>query len=110
MRFQVSGSSQLCRNRSLIAGYGIKCYLICQDINQLQAHHGGEEAITSNCHIQIAFPPNRLETAEHLAKLIGQNTVVKEQVRTSGNSFWWTQPCIEDAARGPTSAPAAERM
>ena len=58
---------------AFIAGYGIKCYLICQDINQLQAHHGGEEAITSNCHIQIAFPPNRLETAEHLAKLIGQN-------------------------------------
>ena len=72
---------------AFIAGYGIKCYLICQDINQLQAHYGKEEAITSNCHIQTAFPPNRLETAEHLSKLTGQTTVVKQQITTSGNRF-----------------------
>jgi type IV secretion system protein VirD4 len=72
---------------AFIAGYGIKCYLICQDINQLQAQYGKEEAITSNCHIQTAFPPNRLETAEHLSKLTGQATVVKQQVTTSGNRF-----------------------
>jgi len=72
---------------AFIAGYGIKCYLISQDINQLQAHYGREEAITSNCHIQIAFPPNRLETAEHLSKLTGQTTVVKQQITTSGNRF-----------------------
>ncbi len=72
---------------AFIAGYGIKCYLICQDINQLQAHYGREEAITSNCHIQTAFPPNRLETAEHLSKLTGQTTVVKQQITTSGNRF-----------------------
>jgi type IV secretion system protein VirD4 len=72
---------------AFIAGYGIKCYLICQDINQLQAQYGKEEAITSNCHIQTAFPPNRLETAEHLSKLTGQTTVVKQQVTTSGNRF-----------------------
>ena len=70
---------------AFIAGYGIKCYLICQDINQLQAQYGKEEAITSNCHIQTAFPPNRLETAEHLSKLTGQTTIVKQQITTSGN-------------------------
>jgi type IV secretion system protein VirD4 len=72
---------------AFIAGYGIKCYLICQDINQLQMYYGKEEQITSNSHIQLAFPPNRLETAEHLSKLTGQTTVVKEQVTTSGNRF-----------------------
>jgi type IV secretion system protein VirD4 len=72
---------------AFIAGYGIKCYLICQDINQLKSRetgYGHDESITSNCHVQSAFPPNRVETAEHLSKLTGQTTVVKEQITTSG--------------------------
>ena len=69
------------------AGYGIKCYLICQDLNQLKSRetgYGHDESITSNCHVQNAFPPNRVETAEHLARLTGQTTIVKEQITTSG--------------------------
>lgn len=72
---------------SYVAGYGIKFYLICQDINQLKSReegYGPDETITSGCHVQNAFPPNRLETAEHLSKLCGQTTVVKEQITTSG--------------------------
>lgn len=72
---------------AFVAGYGIKCYLICQDINQLKSKetgYGHDESITSNCHIQSAFPPNRVETAEHLSKLTGQTTVAKEQITTSG--------------------------
>ena len=34
-----------------------------------------------------AFAPNRIETAEHLSKLTGQTTVVKEQVTTSGRGW-----------------------
>ena len=70
---------------AFLAGYGIKCYLICQDINQLKSAntgYGPDETITSNCHIQAAFPPNRVETAEYLSKLMGQTTIVKEQVTT----------------------------
>ena len=72
---------------AFVAGYGIKCYLICQDINQLKSRENGygpDESITSNCHVQNAFPPNRMETAEHLSRLTGQSTVVKEQITTSG--------------------------
>lgn len=72
---------------AFVAGYGIKCYLICQDINQLKSRetgYGQDEAITSNCHIQNAYPPNRIETAEHLSRLTGQATVVKESVTVSG--------------------------
>lgn len=72
---------------AFVAGYGIKCYLICQDINQLKSRetgYGQDESITSNCHVQNAYPPNRVETAEHLSKLTGQTTVAKEQVTTSG--------------------------
>lgn len=72
---------------AFVAGYGIKLYLICQDINQLKSKetgYGPDETITSNCHVQNAYPPNRVETAEHLSKLTGQTTVVKEQITTSG--------------------------
>jgi type IV secretion system protein VirD4 len=72
---------------AFVAGYGIKFYLICQDINQLKSRetgYGPDETITSNCHVQNAFPPNRIETAEHLSKLTGTTTVAKEQITTSG--------------------------
>ena len=73
---------------AFLAGYGIKAYLICQDVNQLKSReigYGHDEAITSNSHIQVAFAPNRIETAEHLSKLTGQTTVIKEQISTSGS-------------------------
>jgi type IV secretion system protein VirD4 len=75
---------------AFIAGYGIKCYLISQDINQLKSRetgYGPDETITSNCHVQTAFPPNRLETAEHLSKVTGQTTIIKEQVTQSGRGL-----------------------
>lgn len=75
---------------AFVAGYGLKFYLICQDINQLKSRergYGPDETITSNCHIQNAYPPNRIETAEHLSKLTGQTTIVKEHITTSGKRF-----------------------
>ncbi|SEP42803.1 type IV secretory system conjugative DNA transfer family protein [Nitrosovibrio sp. Nv6] len=72
---------------AFLGGYGIMCYLVCQDINQLKsrdAGYGPDETITSNCHIQNAFPPNRIETAEHLSKLTGQTTILKEQTTRTG--------------------------
>lgn len=71
-----------------LAGFGIKCYLICQDINQLKSRdtgYGHDESITSGCHIQSAFPPNRIETAEYLSKHTGETTVIKEHVTISGH-------------------------
>ncbi len=71
---------------AFMAGYGMKFYLICQDINQLksrQTGYGEDETISSNCHIQNAFPPNRLETAEHLSRLTGQTTIVHEKLTVS---------------------------
>lgn len=75
---------------AFVAGYGLKFYLICQDINQLKSRergYGPDESITSNCHIQNAYPPTRTETAEHLSKLTGQTTIVKEHITTSGKRF-----------------------
>ena len=49
------------RSWYVVAGYEIKCSLISQDIAQLKSRETGyglDETITSNCHIQTAFPPN----------------------------------------------------
>jgi len=84
---------------AFIAGYGIKCYLIVQDIIQLQSPiigYGREESITSNCHIQVAFQPNRIETAEYLSKLTGVTTVSKEQITSSGPRI---NPFLEQVSR-----------
>ena len=68
------------------AGYGMKFYLICQDITQLKSRetgYGPDELISSNCHIQNFYPPNRQDTAEHISKLCGQTTVLKHNVTVS---------------------------
>jgi type IV secretion system protein VirD4 len=70
-----------------MAGYGIKSYLITQDVAQLQAAYGGAnstETIMANCHVQVAYAPNKLETMELLSKLAGQATVRTEQRSYSG--------------------------
>jgi type IV secretion system protein VirD4 len=72
---------------AFIAGYGIKAYLIMQDISQLRAAYGAEESILSNCHIRIAYAPNKPETAEWLSKMTGTTTVTVEDVSTSGQRF-----------------------
>jgi type IV secretion system protein VirD4 len=57
------------------AGYGLKAYLIAQDLTQLQAAYGRDDSIVSNCHVRIASAPNRIETAELLSKMAGSMTV-----------------------------------
>jgi type IV secretion system protein VirD4 len=70
-----------------IAGYGIKAYLIMQDIAQLWGAYGRDECIISNCHVRVAYAPNKVETAEWLARMVGTSTVVKEDITTSGGRF-----------------------
>lgn len=70
-----------------IAGYGIKAYLIAQDVAQLWAAYGRDETILSNCHGRVAYAPNKVETGEWLSKQAGTATVVKEDISTSGRRF-----------------------
>jgi len=75
---------------AFIAGYGIKAYIVCQDMAQLKSRetgYGPDETITANCHVRIAFAPNRLETAEWLSGMSGTMTVIKEDYTTSGARF-----------------------
>jgi type IV secretion system protein VirD4 len=70
---------------AFIAGYGLKALLIVQDLSQLFAAYGKDESIISNCHIRVAYAPNKVETAELLSKMAGQATVSHTQRQYSGN-------------------------
>lgn len=72
---------------SYMAGYGLKAYLITQDIRQIVDAYGNNESIVSNCHVRIAFAPNQYETAELLSKMTGITTVPKASYSFSGSRF-----------------------
>ena len=64
-----------------MAGYGLKACIIIQDLAQLQDAYGRNESIVSNCHVRVAYAPNKIETAEVLSKMSGISTVT--QIKTS---------------------------
>lgn len=70
-----------------IAGYGIKAVLIMQDISQLHLAYTRDESILSNCHVRVAFAPNKIETARWVSDSCGVTTVITEHITTSGNRF-----------------------
>jgi len=72
---------------AFIAGYGLKAYLIIQDISQLWTAYGKDESIFSNCHVRVAYAPNKIETAELLSKMTGTATIVKESFSYSGSKY-----------------------
>ena len=72
------------RALAFMAGYGIKAYIIVQDLAQLQSAYGKEESIMSNCHLRIAYAPNKIETAQVLSKMTGEATVIQKKTSISG--------------------------
>jgi type IV secretion system protein VirD4 len=69
---------------SYMAGYGLKAYLITQDIRQIVDAYGPNESIVSNCHVRVAFTPNQFETADLLSKMTGTQTIQKATYNFSG--------------------------
>jgi Type IV secretory system Conjugative DNA transfer len=64
----------------LQASFSVRRWILDQVLPDQPGHHqlksretgyGPDETITSNCHAQCEFLPNRLQTAEHLSKLTG---------------------------------------
>ena len=70
---------------SYMAGFGLKAYLITQDIRQIVDEYGPNESIVSNCQVRVAFAPNQYETAELLSKMAGVQTIKKASFTFSGS-------------------------
>lgn len=69
-----------------VAGYGIKAYLIVQDLEQLFGVYGQNESIMSNCQVRVAYAPNKQATAKLLSEMTGTSTKLKESVTKSGKT------------------------
>jgi type IV secretion system protein VirD4 len=69
---------------SYTRSFGIKFYLITQDLNQLYKAYTKEESFSSNCAIRIAYAPNKVETAELLSKMSGTTTAEMTTESISG--------------------------
>jgi type IV secretion system protein VirD4 len=72
---------------SLVAGYGIRCCVVAQDLVQIKSIYGPYESITSNCDTRVAFTPNNPETSRALSGMTGLTTVKREQRSRSSNGY-----------------------
>ncbi|SOD98574.1 type IV secretory system conjugative DNA transfer family protein [Caenispirillum bisanense] len=95
-----------------MAGYGIKAFLIVQDLAQLNEAYGRDEAVTGNCHVRIAFAPNKIETAKALSDLAGKATIVQHRRSRSGRvgEIGSVSDSLQETARPLLTADEAMRL
>jgi type IV secretion system protein VirD4 len=72
---------------AVLASYGVKTFLVAQDLEQIYEKYGVHESITSTCDVQTYFAPNKYATAEWISKRIGPRTVHREQRTYTGPRF-----------------------
>src|SRR5437870_3477924 len=68
-----------------LPGYGIRAYLIVQDLAQLAQTYGRDESIISNCHVRVAYTANKVETAKVISEMAGTMTVHREARTYTGS-------------------------
>jgi type IV secretion system protein VirD4 len=87
---------------SYLAGYGITCLIAIQDITQLRSEktgYGADEEFTAACHIKMAYPPNRPETAQYISSLLGMTTVLREQPTLRPSGFGRSSITLQEVQR-----------
>jgi type IV secretion system protein VirD4 len=72
-----------------IAGYGIRCTLIFQNLKQVEAAYGRDQSLIETCETLLALTPNRddLQTAKYLSDLAGDTTVVERHRSWGGKRY-----------------------
>lgn len=71
---------------SFIAGYGLKAFLICQGMPQINSIYGKDNHVLMNIHLKIFYAPNEEETAEYIEKMLGPETVETTSETNNNNS------------------------
>lgn len=67
----------------VIAGYGIKAFIICQSVQQINKIYGKDNGIISNCEVRVFFAPNDDVTPKFLSSLMGKKTVESHSKSTN---------------------------
>lgn len=90
------------KSLGFLAGYNIKCLLVCQSYNNIYEHYGTKNSIIDNCHIRIAMAPNDYDTAKMISNALGQTTVKYQQINFAGKRLaaFLTNVAVTDQESG----------
>jgi len=55
---------------AFMAGYGIRCFLIAQSLNQIGKAYGQNHTILDNCHVRVTFATNDERTAKRISETL----------------------------------------
>lgn len=95
---------------SYIAGYGMKVFLICQGIPQINAIYGKDNQILMNCHLQIIYAPNDNDSGKYAESLLGPETRVNKSVSDTGGFFSKRTYSYSEAGRALMTADEIKRL
>jgi type IV secretion system protein VirD4 len=70
---------------AFMAGYGIRCFLIAQSLNQIAKSYGENNSILDNCHVRVAFAANDERTAKRISDALGTATELRAQRNYAGH-------------------------
>ena len=68
-----------------VAGYGIKCLMINQSVNQIRKYYGPTNTVADGAHVQVYYAPNTDETARMISDTLGVATEVRQQTNYGGH-------------------------
>jgi type IV secretion system protein VirD4 len=68
----------------LMAGYGLKAYLIAQDFEQIVTTYGEHQTIVGGCHVRAVYAPNDQNGAKRISEMTGKTTIQQTTVSFSG--------------------------
>ena len=72
------------KSLGFMAGYNIKCMLVCQSYSNIYEHYGLKNSIFDNCHIRATMAPNDPDTAKSISLSLGQTTVKSHHMNFTG--------------------------
>jgi type IV secretion system protein VirD4 len=72
------------KSLGFMAGYNIKCMLVCQSYSNIYEYYGLKNSIFDNCHIRATMAPNDNDTAKIISGSLGQTTVKRHQINFTG--------------------------
>lgn len=86
--FPVLGNMKfLATSLGILAGYGLRFYLVVQAYQQLVKIYGQENTFIDNCRYILIYAPNNPQDAEKFSKMIGKKSVTKENLSVSGSRY-----------------------
>lgn len=68
-----------------VAGYGIKCMMINQSVNQIHKYYGPTNTVMDGAHVHVYYAPNTPETAKRISDALGTTTEIHQQVNYTGS-------------------------